>query len=63
MSTGTFRQASTRDLDRDRDLLRDQHRRRDLLDGLLDALRSLKAAGCGAAYLDGSFVTTQGAPR
>ncbi|HWJ51164.1 MAG TPA: hypothetical protein VNR42_09095 [Solirubrobacteraceae bacterium] len=31
--------------------------RRELLDGLLDALRSLKAAGCGTAYLDGSFVT------
>ncbi len=31
--------------------------RRDLLDGLLDALRSLNAAGCGTAYLDGSFVT------
>jgi hypothetical protein len=31
--------------------------RRDLLDGLLDALRSLKSAGCGTAYLDGSFVT------
>ncbi len=31
--------------------------RRELPDGLLDALRSLKAAGCGTAYLDGSFVT------
>jgi hypothetical protein len=37
-------------------------RRRDLLDGLLDALRSLKAAGCGAAYLDGSFVTAEAHP-
>ncbi|HWY90626.1 MAG TPA: hypothetical protein VNY31_08135 [Solirubrobacteraceae bacterium] len=37
-------------------------RRRDLLDGLLDALRSLKAAGCGAAYLDGSFVTAKEHP-
>jgi Family of unknown function (DUF6932) len=33
--------------------------RRDLLDGLLDALRSLKAAGCRTAYLDGSFVTSE----
>ena len=36
--------------------------RRELLDGLLDALRSLKAAGCGTAYLDGSFVTTSEHP-
>jgi hypothetical protein len=36
--------------------------RRDLLDGLLDALRSLKAAGCGTAYLDGSFVTNKEHP-
>jgi len=37
--------------------------RRDLLDGLLDALRSLKTAGCRVAYLDGSFVTTKEHPR
>lgn len=37
-------------------------RRRDLLDGLLDALRSLKTAGCGVAYLDGSFVTAKEHP-
>jgi hypothetical protein len=37
-------------------------RRRDLLDGLLDALRSLTAAGCGTAYLDGSFVTAEAHP-
>jgi hypothetical protein len=37
--------------------------RRDLLDGLLDALRSLKAAGCGIAYLDGSFVTAKDKPK
>jgi hypothetical protein len=36
--------------------------RRDLLDGLLDALRSLKIAGCGTAYLDGSFVTAKENP-
>ena len=36
--------------------------RRDLLDGFLDALRSLKAAGCATAYLDGSFVTTKEHP-
>jgi hypothetical protein len=36
--------------------------RRDLLDGLLDALRSLKAASCGIAYLDGSFVTANEHP-
>lgn len=34
-------------------------RRRELLDGLLDALRSLKVAGCRTAYLDGSFVTSE----
>jgi len=34
-------------------------RRRELLDGLLDALRSLKTAGCTTAYLDGSFVTSK----
>ncbi len=27
--------------------------------GLLDALRSLKGAGCTTAYLDGSFVTSK----
>jgi hypothetical protein len=37
--------------------------RRDLLDGLLDALRSLKAAGCGTAYLDGSFITAEQNPK
>ncbi len=36
--------------------------RRDLLDGLLDALRSLKAAGCAIAYLDGSFATAKAHP-
>lgn len=36
--------------------------RRDLLDGLLDALRSLKTAGCSIAYLDGSFVTAKTNP-
>jgi hypothetical protein len=38
-------------------------RRRDLLEGILDALRSLKAAGCCVAYLDGSFVTSKEYPR
>jgi hypothetical protein len=37
-------------------------RRRELTDGLLDALRSLKHAGCRTAYLDGSFVTTKELP-
>ena len=37
-------------------------RRRALLDGLLDALRSLRAAGCRVAYLDGSFVTAKAQP-
>ncbi|HKG01824.1 MAG TPA: hypothetical protein VKB03_01475 [Conexibacter sp.] len=37
-------------------------RRRELLDGLLDALRSLERAGCRAAYLDGSFVTAKELP-
>lgn len=38
------------------------HRRRELLDGLVDALRSLKSAGCRVAYLDGSFVTAKELP-
>ena len=37
-------------------------RRRELTDGLLDALRSLKYAGCRTAYLDGSFVTAKELP-
>jgi len=37
-------------------------RRRELLDGLLDALRSLSDAGCRTAYLDGSFVTAKELP-
>lgn len=37
-------------------------RRRDLLDGLLDALRSLQGAGCATAYLDGSLVTSKDHP-
>jgi hypothetical protein len=37
-------------------------RRRELTDGLLDALRSLKRAGCRTAYLDGSFVTAKELP-
>ena len=37
--------------------------RRELLDGLLDALRSLKSAGCSTAYLDGSFVTAKDKPK
>jgi hypothetical protein len=36
--------------------------RRGLLDGLLDALHSLKRAGCRIAYLDGSFVTAKELP-
>lgn len=36
--------------------------RRNLLDGLLDALRSLKTAGYSTAYLDGSFVTAKACP-
>ncbi len=37
-------------------------RRRELLDGLLDALRSLKGVGCATAYLDGSLVTSKDHP-
>ncbi|HZL48975.1 MAG TPA: hypothetical protein VFC30_08165 [Solirubrobacteraceae bacterium] len=37
-------------------------RRRELLNGLLDALLSLKAAGCTTAYLDGSLVTVKEHP-
>jgi hypothetical protein len=33
-----------------------------LLDGLLRALRALKAAGCKRAYLDGSFATAKDVP-
>jgi hypothetical protein len=36
--------------------------RRQLLVGLLEALRLLKAAGCQRAYIDGSFVTTKDEP-
>ncbi len=36
--------------------------RRELLDGLLDALRSLKAAGCATAYIDGSLITAKQNP-
>jgi hypothetical protein len=38
-------------------------RRRGLLDGLLEALRSLKASGCVAAYIDGSLVTDKEYPE
>ena len=37
-------------------------RRRELLEGLRQALDSLRAAGCLRAYLDGSFVTTKEEP-
>jgi hypothetical protein len=37
-------------------------RRGELLDGLLSALRSLRAAGCTLAYLDGSFVSVKEHP-
>jgi hypothetical protein len=37
-------------------------RRGELLGGLLDALHSLKAAGCTTAYFDGSFVTAKEHP-
>jgi hypothetical protein len=37
-------------------------RRRELLDVLLDARRSLKGAGCATAYLDGSLVTSKDHP-
>jgi hypothetical protein len=38
------------------------HRRR-LLTGLLRALQNLRGAGCGVAYLDGSFVTATPTPN
>ena len=38
------------------------HRRR-LLEGLNAALKSLRAAGCRRAYLDGSFVTAKPLPN
>ncbi len=37
-------------------------RRRQLLAGLMRALRLLKAAGCGRVYVDGSFVTAKDEP-
>ena len=37
-------------------------RRAELLDGLLGALRSLRAPGCSTAYIDGSFVTAKEHP-
>ncbi|MFZ2113272.1 MAG: hypothetical protein WAU77_06025 [Solirubrobacteraceae bacterium] len=37
-------------------------RRRELLDGLLSALRSLRDAGCVVAYIDGGFVTAKEHP-
>ena len=36
--------------------------RRRLLDGLLSALRALRAAGCRRAYVNGSFVTEKQRP-
>lgn len=36
--------------------------RRRLLDGLLDALRLLRAAACRRAYIDGSFITAKEEP-
>lgn len=36
--------------------------RRHLLDGLLNALQLLRAAGCRRAYVDGSFVTAKDEP-
>ncbi|HMN43766.1 MAG TPA: hypothetical protein PKE27_04305 [Povalibacter sp.] len=36
--------------------------RRRLLDGLLDALRRLRTAGCARAYIDGSFITAKEQP-
>jgi hypothetical protein len=38
-------------------------RRAELLDGLHEAVASLRAAGCARVYLDGSFVTDKEAPR
>jgi hypothetical protein len=37
-------------------------RRREILAGLLRALRALKAAGCQRSYVDGSFVTSKEEP-
>ncbi len=37
-------------------------RRLEILEGLLRALRALKAAGCTKAYVDGSFVTSKETP-
>ena len=37
-------------------------RRRDLLNGLEAALIALQQAGCGAVYIDGSFVTSKDLP-
>jgi hypothetical protein len=61
MSAGTFRPASTV-LPGTRSWRATQPAPTDELDGLLDALRSLKTAGCSTAYLDGSFVTAKANP-
>lgn len=37
-------------------------RRKQLLDGLLIALRLLQSAGCGLVFVDGSFVTAKHTP-
>ena len=37
-------------------------RREQLLDGLRDAIRSLRAAGCSRVYLDGSFIAEKELP-
>ena len=44
------------------DRFRTNDRRAEILAGLLDALRALKAAGCRKAYIDGSFVTSKEIP-
>lgn len=38
------------------------HRRREILAGLLRALQALRAAGCRRAWIDGSFITSKELP-
>ena len=39
------------------------HYRKELIRGMLDALKSLKKAGCSTVFIDGSFVTDKRKPN
>ncbi len=50
-------------LDEVRERFGDNERRRQLLAGLVEALRLLRAAGCWRVYINGSFVTSKERPN